>query len=520
MISLNNRNAQCGGFSPCRLRLLGVILFALWLAGCASVSSPPIDPIDRADIRLQDSLVTSTTRGAVIEQILAAELASVRGDADRASALYAEISDLITDPAVLGRAVELALFAERPARARTLAARWVGLAPESGEALQLLGVLQLRDGEVETSIATLRRSLLAAPADREMALAQLGALLMDEALQDHSLAVMAAIAADYPDSNAAQLALARIALAQRSPEVALDAVDRVLAREPDWVTARLLRIDVLLALRRVPAALDAFALLLEQTPDNTALRREYALTLLELERDAEALAVYRELIATGDDHPRVLSNTAILAMDAGETALAMRALEQLRTRHPAFEARARLLEGGFLRSQGALAQSLAVFDRAIAAHPDDLELRYGRAMTQVMRNDIEAAEQDLRHILTAQPNDARALNALGYTLVDQTDRVEEGAALIERAYALEPQDPAIIDSMGWAAFREGDLQAALGYLQLAYERLPEDAEIAAHLGEVLWMLGRREQARAIWSQAQEHDASHPVLLETLQRLDP
>ncbi len=520
MISLTNRNAQYGGFFSCLHRWLGVMTVTLCLAGCASISSSPINPTDRADVRLDDTLAPSTKRGAMIEQILAAELASVRGDADQASAIYAKNSDAITDPTVMGRAVELALFAERPARARNLAARWVELAPENGDARQLLGVLQLRDGEVEAAIATLRRSLPATRDDRETAMARLGALLMDDALRDHSLVVMAAIAADYPNSNAAQLALARIALVQRSPEVALDAVDRVLAREPDWVTARLLRIDVLLALRRIPAALDAFTVLLEETPDNQALRREYALTLLELERDADALAVYRELMAAGDDNPRTLSNAAILAMEVGEVALAMKALERLRTRHPALEARALLLEGGFLRSQGALGRSLAVFDRALAAHPDDLELRYGRAMTQVMRDEIAAAEQDLRHILMARPNDARALNALGYTLVDQTDRTGEGAALIERAYALEPQDPAIIDSMGWAAFREGDLQAALGYLQLAHERLPEDAEIAAHLGEVLWVLGRHEQARSIWAQAQEYDPSHPVLRETLERLDP
>lgn len=520
MISLNNCNAQYGGFFSRLARLLGVMFFALGLAGCASVSSPPLHPMDRADIRLDDSLVASTPRGALIEQILAAELASVRGDADQASAIYAEISDAITDPVVMGRAVELALFAERPVRARNLAARWVELEPQNGEAQQLLGVLQLRDGEVETAIATLLQSVPTNRDERETAMARLGALLMDDALRDHSLVVMAAIAADYPNSNAAQLALARIALLRRSPEVALDAVDRVLAREPDWITARLLRIDVLLALHRVPAALDAFTVLLEETPDNQALRREYALTLLELERDGDALAVYRDLMAAGDDNPRTLSNAAILAMEAGEVAMAMEALERLRTRHPALEARAQLLEGGFLRSQGALGRSLAVFDRAIAAHPDDLELRYGRAMTQVMRDEIEAAEQDLRYILRARPNDARALNALGYTLVDQTDRLAEGAALIERAYALEPQDPAIIDSMGWAAFREGDLQAALGYLQLAHERLPEDAEIAAHLGEVLWALGRQEQARAIWAQAKEYDPSHPVLRETLERLDP
>ncbi len=520
MMSFANGCNRTRGFSTRLSSLLGVCLLALWLGGCASVSSPSLDPLTRADMRLGDGAAETTARGMMMQRILAAELASARGNVERASELYAAAADRITDPMVMARAVELALFAEQPDRARRLAARWVELAPQNGEANQLLGVLQLRDGEVETAIATLLNSLPADKGARESALARLGTLLLDQALRDHSLTVMAAIAAEYPGSDAAQLGLARIALARRSPEVALQAVQRVLARAPENLPAHLLQIDSLLAMGRVAMALDEYAALLEAMPENTELRRDYAVTLLDLGRDRDALAVYRDLIAAGDDHPRTLSNAAILAMEAGQEAFAMETLALLRTRHPAFEARVQLLKGGFLRTQGELTRSLAIFNEAIEAYPDDLELRYGRAMTQVMRDEIAAAERDLRYILQQRPDDARALNALGYTLVDVTDRLQEGAALIERAYALEPGDPAIIDSMGWAAFRQGDLQAALGYLQLAHERLPEDAEIAAHLGEVLWALGRRAQARAIWSQAAEFDPEHPVLQETVERLDP
>jgi tetratricopeptide (TPR) repeat protein len=110
-----------------------------------------------------------------------------------------------------------------------------------------------------------------------------------------------------------------------------------------------------------------------------------------------------------------------------------------------------------------------------------------------------------------------ALNALGYTLADRTDRYDEARRYIQRALALKPNNPAILDSMGWVEFRLGNLNTALEYLQQAAAINP-DPEIAAHLGEVLWILNRKQQAMDVWRKANEADADNPYIRPVMQRL--
>lgn len=133
------------------------------------------------------------------------------------------------------------------------------------------------------------------------------------------------------------------------------------------------------------------------------------------------------------------------------------------------------------------------------------------------QSDLALMEADLRAILSRDPNNATALNALGYTLADQTDRVDEAYALISRALALDPEEPAILDSMGWVLFRKGEMEKSISYLTQAYAAFP-DAEVAAHLGEVLWANGDTDKARQIWQGALFKAPNHPVLRATLERL--
>lgn len=143
-------------------------------------------------------------------------------------------------------------------------------------------------------------------------------------------------------------------------------------------------------------------------------------------------------------------------------------------------------------------------------------LLYTRSLIAVQLDRIDTAEADLRTILAAEPSNAAALNALGYTLADRTDRFEEAERLIRRAFEMEPEDPAIIDSMGWVAYRLGRLEEAERYLRQALMR-QRNAEIAAHLGEVLWAQGREEEAKRVWNEGMRMDPSDRVLLETLER---
>jgi tetratricopeptide (TPR) repeat protein len=170
-----------------------------------------------------------------------------------------------------------------------------------------------------------------------------------------------------------------------------------------------------------------------------------------------------------------------------------------------------------LRDAGDTAAAYAVLAKALAEQPDQPDFLYDSAMVAEKLDKLDAAEANLRRLIEIQPNNAQALNALGYTLVDRTPRTEEGLALIERAYKLSPDDPFILDSMGWANFRAGRLEDAEKYLRLALAERP-DPEIAAHLGEVLWARGERARAQEIWQAQLKATPDNPVLLDTVRRL--
>jgi tetratricopeptide (TPR) repeat protein len=166
---------------------------------------------------------------------------------------------------------------------------------------------------------------------------------------------------------------------------------------------------------------------------------------------------------------------------------------------------------------GQPAQALQRYEAGLKEYPEDLNLIYGRAMAHAELDDFPSAERDLRFILARLPDDARSLNALGYLLSNHTNRYQEAFVLIERALAITPEDPAVMDSMGWIQYRLGNLEGALVLLQEAFKRQP-DPEIAAHLGEVLWQLGQRDKANAVWRTALAESPDHRVLRETVDRL--
>ncbi len=164
-------------------------------------------------------------------------------------------------------------------------------------------------------------------------------------------------------------------------------------------------------------------------------------------------------------------------------------------------------------------EAMVIYDRMLADEPESSDLLYARAMVAERLGRLDQLERDLRQVLTLDPDNSQALNALGYTLADQTDRLQEARELIEHAYRVNPDDPAILDSMGWVFYRLGEHQKALGYLQQAVAKL-EDGEILAHLGEVLWVLGQTDAARQQWQRAQAIAPDNPILLKTLQRFIP
>jgi len=174
-------------------------------------------------------------------------------------------------------------------------------------------------------------------------------------------------------------------------------------------------------------------------------------------------------------------------------------------------------EAQLLRDAGDFAGAYALLERALQADPNSSDLLYDIAMIAEKLDRLDEVEQRLAHLIELKPDNAQALNALGYTLVDRTERTAEGLRLIEKALTLAPEDPFILDSMGWAQFRLGNLGDSEKFLRRALADHP-DPEIAAHLGEVLWAKGERDSAQELWQSQLRSNPDNPVLLETVRRL--
>jgi tetratricopeptide (TPR) repeat protein len=231
----------------------------------------------------------------------------------------------------------------------------------------------------------------------------------------------------------------------------------------------------------------------------------------------QAIALYG-MIDEGEYLMMAGIRRAELIAEAGDVDAARQALETLRAKgDEAISEQAWLAEARLLRQAEQLPEAFQALGRALENFGYSVPIRYSHALLAAELGNVEVAEYDLRIVLADEPDNAAALNALGYTLADQTDRYEEAADLIHRAYELQPNDASIIDSMGWVAYRLGRLEESEGYLRQAWE-LDKNPEIAAHLGEVLWAMGREDAAIGVWREGLSVDSEHPVLAETLQRM--
>ncbi|HEC05967.1 MAG TPA: tetratricopeptide repeat protein [Thiolapillus brandeum] len=209
--------------------------------------------------------------------------------------------------------------------------------------------------------------------------------------------------------------------------------------------------------------------------------------------------------------------TAILTGKLGNLEESHELFNALRLTDPDQAVQIYITEAQLLKDLHKPESALKIYDEAINAYPQDADLLYARGLLAADLGDIEKAEADFKAALAIKPDDSDALNALGYTLADQTDRYEEAYAYVKKALELDPESPAILDSMGWVLFRMKEYSEALKYLRLAAEKL-DDPEIFAHLGEALWTTGAKKEARDILDKASKKYPENPKLKDALKRL--
>jgi tetratricopeptide (TPR) repeat protein len=239
--------------------------------------------------------------------------------------------------------------------------------------------------------------------------------------------------------------------------------------------------------------------------------------IYEQRGNPESALIEYALVGPGDDYlPAQVRQTEIL-FDSERAAEASSRLSRSREAQPDYAIQLYLIESEALANRQRLDESWKVIGQALEQFPGDTNLLYTRAMLAEKRGDLGGLERDLRSIIEREPDNATALNALGYTLADRTTRYDEAKALIEQAHKLNPEDAATLDSMGWVNYRMGNLEDAERYLRAALSKFP-DHEVAAHLGEVLWAQGKQREARKVWAGALQTQPDSPILRSTIQRL--
>jgi tetratricopeptide (TPR) repeat protein len=243
----------------------------------------------------------------------------------------------------------------------------------------------------------------------------------------------------------------------------------------------------------------------------------YSLGLINERRREPLRAVgYYKRVSSGPYANDAQLRAARLLASSGARDHAIQLLDSYTTDHPESAVEIAVGRAQLLAEEGDAENALTILDEMATRYPDNVQLQYARSVTLDRLDQLDASIATLRALLAKRPKDPVVMNALGYTLADHNRELREAHSLVRDALEMSPDSAAVQDSMGWTLHRMGEQREALKWLTTAYAQ-EKDAEIAAHLGETLWSLGQRTQARAIWDEALARDPSHRYLLDTLRR---
>ena len=407
---------------------------------------------------------------------------------------------------------------EDKALALTMMARLVQQHPQSAQAHLAYSRLALLVDKLDLALQEVERALELQPDAVEALILRAGVRVKADQPEVAEKELRSALAAQ-PQDVELRLALARLLLDLHDLTGATAQFEQVVKLQPDHTDA-LYSLGLLAMEQRQLNSAESYFRKLIDTGKREQEARFYLGRVLELRgRQDDALDQYG-LVNEGEYWLEAQTRAASVRAQLGDLEGARRQLQGLRLREPSLAVRLYLVEGEILAQAGELQEAMELYDRVLAESPDNHDVLYARALVAEKLNDLPAAESDLRRIVEQDPDNFHAWNALGYTLADRTDRLQEALGYIEKALALSPEEAAIVDSLGWVHYRMGDLETAAEYLQRAYELSSGDAEVAAHYGEVLWQQGKQQEARALWEKAQRDAPDNEPLQKTMQRFLP
>lgn len=514
--------------------------------------------------------------------LLTAEIAGSRQQFEIALGNYAQQARETRDPQVAERATMIARYLNNDEIASESAVLWVELAPESDEALANAAVALMQTGRAfeafemsrrlqekgkeslfqsiaanaadlsaadrETLLEAYRNQLQVTPADEQL-LVGAGILLQMQGQLDEAHSFADQALKHNPDSVPATLLEANLLHQQQRNEEAVAKMKRLLQLQPDNPRLRLqyARIlahhdlaeaqvqfealvarapgdgDMLLSLGLIAmeredfaVATNAFERLLD-TDQHLSPAHFYLGKIAETQADQTQAVLHYLQVTAGDHFLRATINLLNILISQSDFVSASEHIERLSAATPEQTESLQLLHAQALIDHHHLAVAEKVLSDALALTPTSSDLLYARAMLYDKQDQLPATERDLRAIIKNEPENAAALNALGYILADRTERFDEASELLLKAISLSPNDAAILDSVGWLHYRTGDYPEALIYLRRAFQLYP-DAEIAAHLGEVLWVINERQEALDIWQQGLTLTPESDIIKTTMDRL--
>ena len=356
------------------------------------------------------------------------------------------------------------------------------------------------------------------------------AMLMLAQVTDDEAAVMKlfdGFLQKYPEAREVRAAQARVLVNRKDYPRARQEFERLLKDQPDNA-AHLYALGILATqMNDAPGAEGYFTRFVEVLGRNPEDERDPSRALLILSQLAEergdlaGALQWLDKVPEGTD-PQTLFNSQLrraqLVAKQGDVAGARQLLTSLKPSEPARQAQVAAAEAQLLREANQLQEAYVLMEAASKRFPKNPDLLYDFALLAEKLGRVDVMEVQLREVMAQAPENHHAYNALGYSLAERGVRLDEAFTLIEKALSMAPGDPYIMDSLGWVQFRMGRLKDAEQTLRRAYA-LRNDAEIAVHLGEVLWQQGQRTEAQKLWREASAKDPKSDALRDTLARLN-
>ena len=521
--------------------------------------------------------------GQILYQFLLAEIAAQRGQFALSAGAFLDLANSTRDLRIARRAAEVAFHSRQYDIALDAVRLWLSLEPESQSAKQMHSTLLLSSGRIDELGESLARDLALAAPNVGEALMRMARAFTRYPDKQAIHRLFSRLTQPYLGLAEARFVRAQAELGIGDIVRAGSEIDQALALRPNWDAAALFKAELLpkgaaqldflkawlaanpgaqdvrlayarslVSEKRYEDARVEFRRLLAANPESPDMLYAVGILSLQVNDSTEAeqqLKRYVE-IGRGDVNPArfYLGQIAEQAkrldeaigwydqVTAGEHVMQarVRAAQVLLRQNKLDEARARLAaargtapddprlvvaEAQLLRDAGRHADAYAFLSKILETRPDDSDVLYETALAAEKIGYLDVMERHLRRVIALKPESAQGYNALGYSFADRNIRLDEAAQLIDQAVMLAPDDAAILDSKGWLLFRQGKLPEAQEYLRMAFAKMP-DGEIAAHLGEVLWALGKRDEAAAVWREAAKAHPGNEVLTATIKRFAP